>query len=407
MIGCSRKQRKRNRNIFYFFPDDHMWSQAVLRILFTGGAPGEVLHTVARLQPAAGTEHRHEAWQSAWTDVAERLWQQATIERDAGHDATAASAFLRSCTYSQFAIAFSDPTDGVRQSTYLRSLDAFTEYARLSEPPIERVEVPYESGSFPAWFVPAGNGDRPAPAAFYLPGWDSTKEQGIELARRVALQGVSVLLCDGPGIGEAVAFRGLVNRPDYEVPGAAAFDYLAGRDDVDRGRIAVIGSSLGGYRAARVAGGLGDRLAASVVWGAIWDFGAMWRRSLEQPGTTLPTRTAHALHVMGASDLEEVTRLTSAWTLSEVASQITSPLLILHGDEDLQVPTSDAHRLYDVARSPMKELKIFTESALGGAAHCQNDNRLLAHDYIADWLYDVLCQGRRRSGVITDDGRER
>jgi hypothetical protein len=44
---------------------------------------------------------------------------------------------------------------------------------------------------------------------------------------------------------------------------------------------------------------------------------------------------------------------------------------------------------------------------LGGAAHCQNDNRLLAHDYIADWLYDVLCQGRRRSGVITDDGRER
>jgi fermentation-respiration switch protein FrsA (DUF1100 family) len=180
----------------------------------------------------------------------------------------------------------------------------------------------------------------------------------------------------------------MVNRHDYEVVGQAAFEALAQRSDVDGAKIGVVGSSLGGYRAARVAA-FDDRLAAAVVWGAIWNFGEMWKRSLQAPGKTLPTRSAHALHVMGAQDLDEVTRLTEAWDLTPVASQISAPLLILHGEHDIQVPTADAQRLYDTASSTDKELKIFT-AAEGGAAHCQNDNRLLAHEYIGDWLADRL-----------------
>jgi hypothetical protein len=34
-------------------------------------------------------------------------------------------------------------------------------------------------------------------------------------------------------------------------------------------------------------------------------------------------------------------------------------------------------------------LRIFT-SEEGGSAHCQNDNRVLAHEEIGDWLMDVL-----------------
>ena len=40
--------------------------------------------------------------------------------------------------------------------------------------------MPYESSSFPAWFVPRNSGGAGA-TAIYLPGWDSTKEQGIAL----------------------------------------------------------------------------------------------------------------------------------------------------------------------------------------------------------------------------------
>ncbi|HEX2767328.1 MAG TPA: hypothetical protein VHR55_11930, partial [Candidatus Limnocylindria bacterium] len=57
----------------------------------------------------------------------------------------------------------------------------------------------------------------------------------------------------------------------------------------------------------------------------------------------------------------------------------------------------DAVRLHAQASSATKELKVFTV-AEGGAAHCQNDNRILAHDYIGDWLGDVLVTGRARGG---------
>jgi fermentation-respiration switch protein FrsA (DUF1100 family) len=93
---------------------------------------------------------------------------------------------------------------------------------------------------------------------------------------------------------------------------------------------------------------------------------------------------------MGAKDLDEVTRLTEAWDLAPVAAQITAPLLILHGEHDIQVPTADAQRLYDTVSSTDRELTIFTEQE-GGSAHCQNDNRLLAHEYIGDWLADRLA----------------
>ena len=375
--------------IYYFWPDNHMWSQAVLRALFTGGTPGEVIEVVAALKSLPETEQTDEAWCGAWTRVAERLGIRGAGARTAGHRQTAASSLLRSAIYYQFAIAFADPHGEQRSSTHRRSLEAFAAYAELSDPPIERVEVPYQGATFPAWFIPpAPGGGGPSPAVFYLPGWDSTKEQGIEVGLAVAARGVGVLLCDGPGIGEAVAYRGMVNRYDYEVVGTAAFDYLATRADVDPARIGVVGSSLGGYRAARVAA-FENRLAAAVVWGAIWNFGEMWKRSLHAPGTTLPTRTAHALHVMGANDLDEVTTLTADWDLAPVAAQIRCPLLVLHGEHDVQVPTADAQRLFDTAQSTVKELKIFTEDE-GGAAHCQNDNRLLAHEYIGDWLADVL-----------------
>jgi fermentation-respiration switch protein FrsA (DUF1100 family) len=78
-----------------------------------------------------------------------------------------------------------------------------------------------------------------------------------------------------------------------------------------------------------------------------------------------------------------------SWTLEGVAGQITCPLVVLHGQDDVQIPAADARALLDAAGSAEKELKIFTAEE-GGAAHCQNDNRLLAHDYIGDWLQERL-----------------
>ena len=385
--------------MFHFFPDNYPWSQAVLRILFTGGSIGEVGPAVEALQ-AASVAGDDEAWHRVWLASGERLLARAAEQEADGHRRSARHSALRACAYLQWSTAFQAHENPERQAAHRRSLEAFATFARLSEPPIERVEVPYLDTSYPAWFIPpaGASAGTPAPVAIYLPGWESTKEQGIEFGLAVAERGIGVLLCDAPGIGEAVLFGGLVNRHDYEVPVAAALDALAARPDVDADRIAVVGSSMGGYRAARAAA-FEPRLAAAVAWGAIWDFGAIWQRNLATPKSTLPTTLEHALAVMGATTLDEVTEKMEPWTLDGVAAGIRCPLLVVHGENDVQIPLDDAVRLHAQASSAAKELKVFTV-AEGGAAHCQNDNRILAHDYIGDWLVDVLVTGRGRGGVI-------
>jgi dienelactone hydrolase len=232
----------------------------------------------------------------------------------------------------------------------------------------------------------------------YLPGWDSTKEQGVGIALALAERGIGTLLCDGPGVGEAVLFRGLVNRHDYEVPGAAAVDYLLSRADLKPPQVGVVGSSLGGYRAARMAA-YESRLAAAVVWGAVWDFKRVWEGRRRVGTGVLPTPDEHALHVMGAKDADQVSRLMDGWNLEGLAERIRCPLLILHGEQDTQFPVEDALRLYQEAGSSAKELKLFAPEETG-AAHCQNDNRVVAHEYIGDYLVDVLLRGQTRQGIV-------
>jgi fermentation-respiration switch protein FrsA (DUF1100 family) len=383
--------------MYYFFANNYMWSQAVLRALFTGANPGEVLQVVEELQGAAAS-YDSEEWYGAWRGLGERLYARAERQAAADHGLSARESFLRASCYLQWAIPFMDHEDPRRREVHTRSVEAFGQYAARCEPPIERVEVPYAGTTFPAWFVPAAAGPGPKPAVFYLPGWDSTKEQGVELAQALGPRGFHTLLCDGPGVGEAVLFRGMVNRHDYEVPGAAAYDYLAARPDVDASRIAVVGASLGGYRAGRVAA-FEHRLAGAVAWGAVWDWRKVWAVRRASAHGPVPTPQGHALFVMGAKTLDDVAARLDGWHLDEVAHQIRCPLLVLHGHDDAQVPVEDAHRLYEAAGSAQKELKVFT-AAEGGAAHCQNDNRQLAHDYIGDWLVDVLVRGQPRTGVV-------
>jgi len=372
--------------VFELFPGNYAWSQAALRAMFVGGSPGDVLEAVDRLAGFVGDDI--EAWFGVWNGIGRRLEDRGRRQLAHGHRVSAADTLRRASVYLQWSCAFLPPRDERRRDTHQRSIELFGLAGEVGAPHARRIEVDYEGRQFPAWLV-LPDGSKPAPCVIYLPGWDSTKEQGFGLARALAERGIATLLCDGPGIGEAVLFRGMPNRYDYEVPGRAAYERLLRETDlIDIDRIGVVGSSLGGYRAARFAA-FEPRLQAAVVWGAIWDFGRAWRRQIAKPGSSLPTRDDHALHVMGVETLEAVTQALARWTLEGVASQIRCPLLILHGERDSQIPLEDAQRLHDAASSQQKVLRIFT-SEEGGSAHCQNDNRVLAHEEIGDWLMDVL-----------------
>ena len=373
--------------MFQFFPENFMWSQALNRSMFTGGAFGEISWAASQLSEAAKV-YDNDAWFTVLDGLGEKLRSRGREQEAAGHTISARGSNLRAYSYYQWSIAFMEHHDPRREEAFKKSIESFAAFAELSSPKIERIEVPYEGTSFPAWFVPARSHEARIPATVYLPGWDSTKEQGIEFAMSQAERGMATLLCDGPGIGEAVAFRGLVNRHDYEVPSTAALEYLLTRPDVDPERIAVVGLSLGGYRAARAAA-FEPRFVGAVAWGAIWDFAKTWASFRDNPKGAVPTPTAHALSVMGAETLDDVAQKLQKWNLEGVADKIRCPLVILHGENDALISTDDAVRFYEETGSEHKELRIFTAEE-GGSAHCQNDNRILAHDFIGDWLTDLL-----------------
>ncbi|MGC0239493.1 alpha/beta hydrolase family protein [Arthrobacter sp. SD76] len=100
-------------------------------------------------------------------------------------------------------------------------------------------------------------------------------------AAELAKRGISTLVMDTPGSGEALRMRGLKARYDTEVWASACVDYLENDPEVDQTRIGLVGWSLGGYYAPRAAA-FEKRLKLVVAWGALHDWGG---------DSALPTKT--------------------------------------------------------------------------------------------------------------------
>src|SRR5207248_8766871 len=107
------------------------------------------------------------------------------------------------------------------------------------------------------------------PLAILLRGLDACKEELHAWSNAFVRRGMATLALDGPGQGEA-AFT-LPVRPDWETVIGAVLDALAGRPDVDAGRVGVVGQSLGAYYAARAASGE-PRLKACIANCGPFDF---------------------------------------------------------------------------------------------------------------------------------------
>ena len=132
-------------------------------------------------------------------------------------------------------------------------------------------------------------------------GLDSTKEHMYTSSHwaELAARGISCLMVDCPGSGEALRLQGLTARVDTEAWAAACVDYLLTRPDVDPARIGLAGWSLGGYYAPRAAA-FEKRLALVVAWGANHNWGAVQRRRLEREGERpVPHYWEHVLWVWG------------------------------------------------------------------------------------------------------------
>ena len=377
---------------FMYFPGDYRWSAEMLVVIGTaqyGGADFTEADRIARtLRDRVGDD---EAWFRAWCKGAELLRDRAQSAEAAGHALTAASNYLRACFYYQIADHFRQPKDEDALCAYRVSLECFRKYAALTDRPrIETVELPFEGGAFPAYFIHGEGNEARKPCVVRFGGFDTQKEiQYLRGTTEIVRRGFSVLLVDGPGQGESIRFRGMRMRHDFEVAGSAALDFLGKRDDVDMSRVAIIAMSLGGYYAPRCAA-MDPRYKAAIAWGAIWDYYELWRKRIERlKQAALPVPADHLLWACGVETFGEALKKLEGFRLRGVAEKVQCPFLLLHGEEDAQVSMADAQALFDSIGSLDKTFRVFSAKE-GGAQHCQRDYLTLAVDTICDWLEEKL-----------------
>jgi hypothetical protein len=212
-------------------------------------------------------------------------------------------------------------------------------------------------------------------------GLDSFKEELFFMVERGARQrGISCLLVDGPGQGGTLRRENIHSRYDYEVPVGYCIDYLETRDDVDTGRIAISGTSLGGYYAAR-AGSFEHRLAAVISHGAIWSVNELWGGLGEKHGLA-----GHIKWVFGAETMDEALEKGKNFELEGVLGGMQCPYLIIHGGHDV-LGVQQATKVYEHAKDNGVDvtLRLLSEEETG-AEHCQHDNPTIGEEHMFDWL---------------------
>lgn len=380
------------RHWFQYFPEHYMWSQgmgmAIEMIPFGAAAMGEIDRVGQRLKGRVGD---NEAWFEEWVRMGEQVEQRAQEEARLGHALSAGTYYLHAATYYGYGERYLHPGEA-KFAIYRRHLACFAEGVKRRYPAMERVEVPYEGTTLPAWFFRGQGVTRNAPTVVLFNGLDGSKEVtvlygGVELAAR----GINTLAIDGPGQGEALRLQNIVSRHDFEVAGTAAYEYVAGRAEVDPKRVAVAGVSMGGYLAPRACA-FEPRYAACVAWGGHYDYHEAWvrrRKELESGGTRVSAPHFHLMWVLGVPDMDAAMAKLKDYTLAGVADRITCPFLVVHGEHDSIVPAAYAQKLYDAVGSRNKTIRIFTAEE-GGAEHCQGDNRILGANFVADWVADNL-----------------
>jgi len=367
---------------WHHWPERFFWSYQFRRALGEtqegGGAVSEVFQAASRMKPGDD-----DSWHEEWLRVADRNNRRGDEEEEKGHLRTAMNCWLRAADYYRSAEFWLLPDDPRRLATFDKCERASRKWLRYLGG--EVVEIPYENGvSMPAYFIkPKGQAKNPVLISFG--GLDSFKDELWFMTGHGAVQrGIAVLMVDGPGQGGTLRRHRIPTRYDYEVPVGRCIDFLLKRNDVDGSRIAVSGSSLGGYYSAR-AGAKEHRLAACISHGAIWDVEQRFRDRGE--GHALAN---HMKWVFGANSMAEAIRKARPFKLEGVLGEMRCPYLVLHGGHDvLGVENSKTVYEYAKAKGVKVTLRLTSEEETG-AEHCQHDNPTLGQELMIDWLADVF-----------------
>ena len=234
--------------------------------------------------------------------------------------------------------SYRDPGSVVAVDTatgHTRTLPSPVEYP---EPPgrLERVETTAADGTRVPGYLALPDGNGPAPLALWIHGgpvhsWNAWSWRWCPWL--LVSRGWAVLLPDpalSTGYGQAYIQRGWGRWGDAPYTDLMALtDAVEARPDIDQDRTVAMGGSFGGYMANWIAGHT-ERFRAIVTHASLWN--------LESFGATTDAAWFWAREMA-----PEMQRLHSP---HRYAHNITTPMLVIHGDKDYRVPIGEGLSLW-------------------------------------------------------------
>ena len=392
-----------------FFDDEDFDGQLLRAISYTayeGADIGECFETASRIK-----EGDRDSWYEAWTKTADRMKADAEESMNGGHTDSARRAFMRASNYYRAAEFYirDDPKDPRGLQGWQSSHDCFAEAARLSDPPFEAVEIPYESTPLPGYFFRANDPGERRPTVITMSGMDGYLEECYWGVAAAALErGYNCMAFDGPGQGGMLRQRGVPFRPDWEAVVTPVLDFALERPEVDPERVALLGRSFGGYLAPRAASSE-HRLAACVADPGQFDlFDAAMSRVPEEMREALLRNDpavdaflekmmqgdarrffiAARMRAYGAKSLKEFLLMQREYTLKGLAEKIECPTLVCDNVADA-IAGGQAKQLYDALGCPKDYVEFTAEEGADG--HCEGGAQVLFHRVAYDWLDKTLA----------------
>ena len=309
------------------------------RYPLTGYDTKQVEQIVSNIQSTDRDE-----WARAWIANGDRHYQNALRLKNTKKD-EAREEFFAAWQYYSFG-AWPTQNSVEKKRAYELCTTAFREYAKLSNPQIEIIRIPFE-GKEIVGYLQKPFGVKSPPLVISVGGLDSYKEFVVDQYGPDYLKaGLAYLAIDMPGTGESPVKIDVGSERVFTV----VIDALQKRSDIDPSRLGFQGVSWGGHWAARIAYDEPTRLKGVVVWGGPVHeyFQKDWQLKALGTREYLFDLFAARAGVYGANTLEEFLAYGPKMSLkdSEKINKMTSaPELLVNGQRDTQVPIEDLYIL--------------------------------------------------------------
>lgn len=353
-----------------------LWQNYLHRALAAGVYYGD-------LQQVRGRMTGVQDWAPAWSAEADLARGRGEAALAGGFSATAGAEFARAALSDHFAqlILFEEPDEKAR--LHRRAAQTFRTAAPHLQPPLERVEVPFRGATLPGYLrLPVGA--RHPPCVILVGGLDSTKEEHLAFSGICADRGLASLSFEGPGQGETF-HRFKLAAEDFVAAGRAVVDFAMHLPGIDAGRLGIMGRSMGGHFAPRVAAA-DERIKALAVWGAMFH--------LSDHANLPPLAQAAFRHATGL-EADDLAAFFATMDLGPIASRIRQPTIIVHSGRDAVTPTEHAVLLRRAVSGPV-ELLFWDE-----CRHCAFEKSHIVMPALADFLAAQLGDVSMREGRET------